>query len=154
MMSMRVNVTQVSFKKSVNSRNSVKITNKNIVKIQSEIRQYFDKNGFLSWSERKRKYIILGTNVTVNGLVDCPQCHIGKLLIIRSRQTLKRFIGCSNYRNGCTASSPLIQKGIIYGTKSPCKICSWPVILLRYSRKQKWIKHCSNIRCEGKITKS
>ncbi len=140
-------------KKQVNSRNVVKITKKKIGNIQTEIRQYYDKNGYLSWSEKKRKYVILGTNVPANGLVECPDCHIGKLLIIRSRQTKKRFIGCSNYYNGCRASSPLIQRGMICATKISCEICSWPIILQRYSRKQKWVRQCSNIRCASR-TKS
>ncbi len=137
----------------VSSRNSIQITKRKIGKIQSEIRQYYDKNGYLSWSEKKKKYVILGTNTPANGLVECPQCHIGKLLIIRSRQTRKRFIGCSNYYNGCRASTPLIQKGMICAIKMPCKTCAWPIILFRYSRKQKWIRQCSNIRCESR-TKS
>ncbi len=137
----------------VSSRNSIQITKRKIGKIQSEIRQYYDKNGYLSWSEKKKKYVILGTNTPANGLVECPQCHIGKLLIIRSRQTRKRVIGCSNYYNGCRASTPLIQKGMICAIKMPCKTCAWPIILFRYSRKQKWIRQCSNIRCESR-TKS
>ncbi|SMH71951.1 DNA topoisomerase type IA zn finger domain protein [Candidatus Nitrosotalea okcheonensis] len=146
--------TQTSVaKKRIDPRNSVNITKKKIGKIQNEIRQYYDKNGYLSWSEKKRKYVILGTNTPVNGLVECPDCHIGKLLIIRSRQTKKRFVGCSNYHNGCRASSPLVQRGMICATKISCKICLWPIIFQRYSRKQKWARQCSNIRCTSR-TKS
>ncbi|MEO9276849.1 MAG: DNA topoisomerase [Nitrososphaera sp.] len=152
MISLKDQVTQIVVtRKRSNSRNFVKITSKNIGKIQSEIRQYYDKNGYLSWSEKKRKYVILGTNTPVNGLVECPDCHIGKLLVIRSRQTKKRFIGCSNYYNGCRASSPLIQRGMICATKISCKICFWPIILQRYSRKQKWARQCSNMRCASRI---
>ena len=152
---MKDQITQVAIAKKRNdSRNSVIITKKKIGKIQSEIKQYYDKNGYLSWSEKKRKYVILGTNTPVNGLVECPDCKIGKLLIIRSRQTRKRFIGCSNYYNGCRASAPLVQKGMICATRIPCKICFWPIILLRYSRKQKWVRQCSNMRCESRIPKS
>lgn len=154
-MSMKDHIMQslVLKNQQVSSRNSIHITKREIGKIQSEIRQYYDKNGYLSWSEKKRKYVILGTNTPANGLVECPQCHTGKLLIIRSRQTRKRFIGCSNYYNGCRASTPLIQKGIICAMKMPCKICAWPVILFRYSRKQKWSRQCSNIKCETRIPK-
>ena len=152
--SLKDQTTQMIVKKRLDSRNSVKITKKKIGKIQSEVRQYYDKNGYLSWSEKKRKYVILGTNAPVNGLVECPDCHIGKLLIIRSRKTKKRFIGCSNYYNGCKASAPLVQRGMICATKMPCKICFWPIILLRYSRKQKWTRQCSNMRCESRISKS
>ncbi len=148
-------ITQMTVvKKRSDSRNSVKISKKKVGRIQSEVRQYYDKNGYLSWSEKKRKYVILGTNTPVNGLVECPDCHVGKLLIIRSRKTKKRFIGCSNYYNGCRASAPLVQRGMICATKMPCKICLWPIILLRYSRKQKWVRQCSNMRCESRISKS
>ncbi len=145
---------QVSVKRKLDSRNSVKINERKIVKMKNEIKQYYDKNGYLSWSEKKRKYIILGTNSPVNGIVECPQCHIGKLMVIRSRTTKKRFIGCSNYYNGCTASSPLIQKGMLYATKIPCKFCSWPIILFRYSVKQKWTRQCANMRCKTRELKS
>ncbi|HET6457322.1 MAG TPA: DNA topoisomerase [Nitrosopumilaceae archaeon] len=147
--------TQISVKrKLVDSRNSVKINERKIIKMKNEIKQYYDKNGYLSWSARKKKYIILGTNSPVNGLVDCPQCHIGKLIVIRSRTTKKRFIGCSNYYNGCRASSPLIQRGMLCATKISCKFCSWPIVLFRYSRKQNWTRQCANIKCKTREIKS
>ena len=143
------------FKKRMpDTRNSVKITNKKVVKMKNEIWQYYDKNGYLSWSEKKCKYVILGTNSPPNGLVECPECHIGKIFVVRSRQTNKRFMGCSNYYNGCRASSPLIQRGMICTTKIPCNTCSWPIILVRYSSKQKWAKQCCNIRCVSRAPKS
>ena len=145
---------QVSVKGKLNSRNSVKINERKIVKMKNEIIQYYDKNGYLSWSEKKRKYIILGTNSPVNGLVECPQCNIGKLVVIRSRTTKKRFIGCSNYHNGCKASAPLIQRGMLCATKIPCKLCSWPIILFRYSVKQKWVRQCANVKCSTREIRS
>ncbi len=140
--------------KLVDSRNSIKITKRKIVKIRNEINQYYDKNGYLSWSLKKRKYVILGTNSPANGLVQCPQCKMGKLMIIRSRKTRKRFVGCSNYYNGCRASSPLIQRGMIWATKIPCKLCLWPIILFRYSIKQKWQKQCTNMKCVSREVRS
>ena len=137
----------VDEKRMQDTRNFVKITKKKVLKMRNEIWQYYDKNGYLSWSEKKSKYVILGTNSPANGLVECPECHIGKILVIRSRQTNKRFMGCSNYYNGCRASSPLIQKGMICTTKIPCNTCSWPMILFRYSYRQKWTRECCNIRC-------
>src|SRR3989337_4445685 len=135
------------------SRNSIKISKRKIAKMKNEIIQYYDKNGYLSWSEKKRKYVILGTNLPNNGLVECPECHIGKLIVIRSRKTKKRFIGCSNYYSGCRASSPLIQRGMICTTKIPCKFCAWPMVLFRYSIKQKWTRQCPNIKCESRKAK-
>lgn len=133
------------------SRHVVKMTKSNIKNLKTEIGQYFDSNGYLSWSTRKKKYVILGTNVPKDGLVACPQCQIGQLVVIRSMKTKKRFIGCSNYHNGCKASSPLLQRAMLKVTKSPCKKCSWPITVFRYSRKQTWQKQCSNIDCRQKV---
>ncbi len=136
------------------SRNVVKPTKGKINVLKNEIKQYFDKSGYLSWSSKKQMYIILGTNSPQNGLVDCPECRLGKLMVIRSNKTKKRFLGCSNYYNGCKASAPLLQKAKLRATKIPCKICSWPIVIFRYSRKQKWSRQCSNIKCESRVPKS
>lgn len=136
------------------SRNVVKPTKGKINVLKNEIKQYFDKSGYLSWSSKKQMYIILGTNSPKNGLVECPECRLGQLMVIRSNKTKKRFLGCSNYYNGCKASSPLLQKAKLRATKIPCKICSWPIVIFRYSRKQKWSRQCSNIKCESRVPKS
>jgi len=141
-------------KKFRTSRNVVKPTKGKINVLKNEIKQYFDKSGYLSWSSKKQMYIILGTNSPRNGLVDCPECRLGKLMVIRSNKTKKRFLGCSNYYNGCKASSPLLQKAKLRATKIPCKICLWPIVIFRYSRKQKWSRQCSNIKCESRVPKS
>ena len=144
----------VRSKKLETSRNFVRPTKGKAVVLKNEINQYFDTNGYLSWSSKKKMYIILGTNSPKNGLVECPECHLGKLLVIRSNKTKKRFLGCSNYYNGCKASSPLLQKAKLRATKIPCKLCSWPIIIFRYSRKQKWTRQCSNMNCQSRIPKS
>jgi len=136
------------------SRNVVKPTKGKTNVLKNEIKQYFDKSGYLSWSSKKQMYIILGTNSPKNGLVECPECRLGQLMVIRSNKTKKRFLGCSNYYNGCKASAPLLQKAKLRATKIPCKICSWPIVIFRYSRKQKWSRQCSNIKCESRIPKS
>ena len=146
--------TKLVTQKKIHSRNVVKPTKRNTEALKKEIKQYHDKNGFLSWSPKKKRYIILGTNEPKNGLVVCPQCKIGQLMIIRSKKTNKRFMGCSNYYNGCTASSPLLQKAMLRTTKRKCEFCKWPVILFRYSRKTKWVRRCSNFYCKGILTKS
>ena len=135
------------------SRNVVKPTKNKIIVLKNEIKQYFDNNGYLSWSSKKKMYIILGTNSPQNGLVKCPECHIGKIMVIRSYKTKKRFLGCSNYYNGCKASSPLLQKAKLRATKIPCNFCLWPIIIFRYSRKQKWTRQCSNMGCQSRNLK-
>ena len=127
---------------------TIRATKKKIEILKNELKQYLDSNGYLSYSTKIKKYLILGTNSPKNALTQCPQCSIGQLMIIRSPATKKRFIGCSNYSNGCTASSPLPQKARLRRTKKVCEICCWPIILYRYSRKQKWTEQCTNIQCK------
>ena len=127
---------------------SLRVTKKAVDVLQLQIRQYFDANGYLSYSARRKRFVILGTNSPADGLVDCPECGLGRLMVIRSPATKKRFVGCSNYYGGCTASSPLLQKARLRATKTPCAGCGWPVIIFRYSRNQTWTRRCSNIRCQ------
>jgi len=134
-------------------RHVVKITKSQTNVFKKEINQYLDSNGFLSWSAKEKKYIILGTNAPKKGLVQYPQCKLGELMVIRSRTTRKRFMGCSNYYGGCKASSPLFQKAKLRATKKPCEVCKWPMIIFRYSRNQKWSKQCSNFNCESQKSK-
>ena len=131
---------------------TVRATKKKIEIFKNELKQYLDSNGYLSYSTKMKKYLILGTNSPKNALAQCPQCSIGQLVIIRSPVTKKKFIGCSNYTNGCTASSPLPQKARLRRTKKLCEICYWPIILYRYSRKQKWTEQCTNIQCKTRKT--
>ena len=131
----------------------IRVTKKRIEILKNELRQYLDSNGYLSYSTKKKKYIILGTNSPKNSLAQCPQCSIGQLMVIHSPTTKKRFIGCSNYANGCNASSPLPQKARLRRAKKLCDVCYWPLILYRYSRKQEWTEQCANIRCKSRKTK-
>jgi len=140
-------------KNKITKRDSVKVTKNNVKLFKTEIAQYLDSNGFLSWSAKKKKYVILGTNTPKDGLVECPECKTGQLLIIKSHTTKKRFIGCTNYYNGCKASSPLLQKAMLKATKIKCNFCSWPTIFFRFSRKQKWQKQCGNIKCTSRKSK-
>jgi len=71
----------------------VRVTKNKVIKLQKELRQYYDANSFLSWSASKKKYVILGSNEPKNGLVSCPECKIGKLMVIRSRRTKKTIHG-------------------------------------------------------------
>jgi len=143
---------QVVKKKSI-ARNVIKPTKKKIQVLKNELTQYLDSNGYLSYSTKKKKYIILGTNSPKDSIAECPQCKIGQLMIIRSPITKKRFIGCSNYNNGCKASSPLLQKARLRVIKTKCTLCKWPIVTFRYNRKQKWAKQCSNFKCESRKTR-
>jgi len=135
------------------ARHVVKATKSKIAIFKKEIIQYLDINGYLSWSSKDRKYMILGTNSPKNGLVECPECRLGQLMVIRSRTTRKRFMGCSNFYGGCKASSPLLQKAKLRAIKMPCDVCKWPMTIFRYSRKQKWTRQCSNFNCDSRKSK-
>ncbi|MDA4128458.1 MAG: DNA topoisomerase I [Thaumarchaeota archaeon] len=91
---------------------------------------------------------VLATLSTQNTLGPCPVCEAGKLIMIRSRTTHKRFVGCTNYRNGCRASAPLPQRGVIKTTSAPCRYCAWPIIYVRTGRMP-W-RLCVNVSCPGK----
>ncbi|MBI5859578.1 MAG: DNA topoisomerase, partial [Nitrosarchaeum sp.] len=69
------------------ARHVVKATKSKTDIFKKEIIQYLDTNGYLSWSSKERKYMILGTNSPKNGLVECPECRLGQLMVIRSRTT-------------------------------------------------------------------
>ena len=109
---------------------------------------------FYHGPQKKENIFLLGTNSPKKGLVQCPECKVGELMVIRSRTTRKRFMGCSNFYDGCKASSPLLQKARMRATKKPCDICKWPIIIFRYSRNQKWTHQCANFNCKSRITKS
>ena len=70
---------------------------------------------------------------------DCPDRKTGKLMILYSRKTRKRFIGCTNYFKGiCTTSFPLPQKGTAKPAQKNCKGCEWPLVFVRMRGKRPW----------------
>ena len=80
----------------------------------------------------------------------CPNCGTGDLAIIYSRTTRKRFIGCTNYFKGiCKTSFPLPQRGTVKPTKSNCKACGWPQVLVWLRSKRPW-NLCFNPNCSLK----
>jgi DNA topoisomerase I len=82
----------------------------------------------------------------------CPVCKTGNLLVIRSRKSGKRFVGCTNYSHGCRASAPLPQRGSIKPAAKPCSKCGWPVVYVRRWRYP-W-RLCVNQTCQGRISNS
>jgi DNA topoisomerase-1 len=78
---------------------------------------------------------------------NCPKCNTGKLMILYSRKTRKRFIGCTNYfQNLCKISFPLPQRGTVKPIGKNCHACGWPVLQVRIYRKRSWIL-CFNPQC-------
>ena len=77
----------------------------------------------------------------------CPNCNTGKLMILYSRKTRKRFIGCTNYfQQLCRTSFPLPQRGIVKLSGKSCRACGWPVLQVRIYGKRPWML-CFNPQC-------
>ena len=85
----------------------------------------------------------------------CPECADGKLIILRSRKTGKRFVGCTNYFEGkCNVTFPLPQSGSIKPLSRPCKSCGRPVVSVWLRGRQSW-RLCLNPNCPSKgVSKS
>ncbi len=80
----------------------------------------------------------------------CPKCADGKLLILRSKKTGKRFVGCSNYFEGkCNVTFPLPQSGTVKPLDSACKSCGWSTLRVWMKGKRPW-KLCLNPNCPSK----
>jgi DNA topoisomerase-1 len=77
----------------------------------------------------------------------CPVCSTGKLIILYSRKTGKRFVGCTNYfKKQCTASFPLPQRGTVRPLGKNCRGCGWPTVLVRTKGGRPWTL-CLNPKC-------
>jgi DNA topoisomerase-1 len=80
----------------------------------------------------------------------CPRCPDGKLVILRSKKTGKRFVGCTNYFEGkCNAAFPLPQTGAVKPLKSVCRSCSSPEVAVYLRGRRAW-KLCLNPGCPKK----
>jgi DNA topoisomerase I len=83
----------------------------------------------------------------------CPKCQNGKLVIIKSKKTGKRFVGCTGFFEGkCSNTYPLPQTGTIKALASPCKSCGHPVVRVWMSPKKPW-SLCLNMQCPSKEPK-
>jgi DNA topoisomerase-1 len=91
----------------------------------------------------------LETNAAMAGLLGvCPVCKTGRLRVIRSKKTGKRFAGCTNYSVGCRASAPLPQRGELRKTEKQCQRCFWPVVSVVRERGT-W-RLCINPNCPAR----
>lgn len=79
----------------------------------------------------------------------CPACGRGSLIIIYSRKTGKRFVGCTNYTAGCRFSRPLPQRGKVKSTHIKCSSCGLPVVEVRGIGRKPW-RMCIDDKCPSK----
>ncbi len=77
----------------------------------------------------------------------CPICGTGTLMILYSRKTGKRFIGCTNYfKKLCNAAFPLPQRGTVRPLGRNCRGCGWPTVQVRIKGRRPW-NLCFNPEC-------
>jgi DNA topoisomerase-1 len=82
----------------------------------------------------------------------CPKCG-SQMVILRSKKTGKRFVGCSNYFQGkCNMAYPLPQKGTVKALRVPCKGCGAPVVAAYFAGRKPW-RLCLNPQCASKAKK-
>ena len=80
----------------------------------------------------------------------CPTCGTGTLMILFSRRTRKRFIGCTNYFKGiCKTSFPLPQRGTAKPMEKTCSSCGWPLVRVQIRGRRPW-RLCFNPNCPSK----
>ncbi len=80
----------------------------------------------------------------------CPVCKSGQLMILRSRTSGKRFVGCTNYFEGtCKTSFPLPQKGSTRPTGNICRGCGYPIVRIWIRGNHPW-SLCINPLCPTK----
>ncbi|MFX0106944.1 MAG: DNA topoisomerase [Candidatus Hodarchaeota archaeon] len=80
----------------------------------------------------------------------CPKCSSGTLLIIRSPRTGKRFVGCSDYKEGkCDQTFPLPQKGAITPLNNSCPHCGYHMIKIASGRRT-WETCINWTTCPGR----
>jgi len=85
---------------------------------------------------------------------NCPSCGTGKLMILYSRKTRKRFLGCTNYFKGaCKTSFPLPQQGTAKPARKNCRACGWPLVNVRMRARRPWML-CFNPSCPLKGERS
>lgn len=131
----------------VDSFTVIEMGAKQLLSVLKKLHRDFEKagnslyQGFLSSVRQKN---IVG---------DCPICGVGKLTIIRSRKTGKRFIGCTNYKNGCRASAPIPARGLIKSTNRTCQSCGWPIVYVFFKGGRRPWSLCLNPKCPTKVKK-
>jgi len=80
----------------------------------------------------------------------CPKCGEGVLRIIQSPKTGKRFVGCSNYKEGnCDQTFPLPQKGRITPIDKMCSHCGYQLMKI-VSGRRAWETCVNWTKCPGR----
>jgi len=80
----------------------------------------------------------------------CPKCGDGVLRVVQSPKTGKRFVGCSNYKDGvCNQTFPLPQKGRLAPLETMCPHCDHRMIKI-FSGRRTWETCINWTECPGR----
>jgi DNA topoisomerase-1 len=81
----------------------------------------------------------------------CPNCKTGRLVVLHSKKTGKRFVGCTNYFEAtkCQTTYPLPQVGVIKPLGKSCGSCGAPIISVYSPGRRAW-RLCVNPKCPSK----
>lgn len=111
-----------------------------------DIHKYLEKSLEIPLNKIKINELAIGDEIK-NGLNDsenatsigkCPKCHVGEMILVKSRKSDKRFIACSEYRlTGCNTIASVPQLGNIKRSNSICS-CGWPILSIIFNRKKIW----------------
>lgn len=87
-------------------------------------------------------------------VASCPVCETGQLMILYSRRTGKRFLGCTNFFKGlCKTSFPLPQAGTLKPAHRNCRACGWRTVQVMAKGNRPWTL-CFNPDCPSKEGKA
>lgn len=75
------------------------------------------------------------------------------MLVIKRSKSKKRFLGCTEYKNGCQVTFPLPQKGTAISAGEVCQSCGTPKVKIITRGKRPWVI-CPNPGCEENTLKS
>ncbi|MBT6995586.1 DNA topoisomerase I [Candidatus Woesearchaeota archaeon] len=115
-------------------------------KVLIEILNKFKKNEKVLGEDLSKATIETENKMRELGV--CQKCGKGKLIIIHSKKTRKRFVACNAYPN-CKTTYGLPQQGLLKKEKNPCKHDGFPQIKVITRGKRPWIL-CLNPKCPGK----
>jgi DNA topoisomerase-1 len=130
-------------------------TEKELKKILKEFKEH-EKNIGEGILDAVREY-----EKEIHDVGPCPKCRKegrkkGELMIIRSKRTGKRFVGCNSYPD-CKNSFPLPQHGYVEVSSDPCPMsklpksaCGFNLIQVKSKGKRPW-RFCIAHGFENKI---
>jgi DNA topoisomerase-1 len=130
-----------------NRENREKILKDTVEKIEPIMQKIKKKEDIIG---KRLNEVIRKSRLEERIIGPCPTCGTGQLVILYSRKTGKRFIGCTNYFKGlCKTSFSVPQEGNIISSGGTCHACGWPTVQVKINGRRSWML-CFNPMCRLK----